>query len=490
MKTILSCEFKHETSRYIPGVTSFSDYEKRNAVVGEEAVLNRFAGAQNETTGFYDFFRNKDGYQVKSVLAYNAAPGAPVDQKVWQFVADSMVSAIRQTPKVDGLLLSLHGAMVTEQFEDGEGELLKVLREQVGKEIPIIVTLDLHANITQKMVDNADGLYPCDYYPHTDMYENGLRAAECMYRTLEGEIWPVLRWKKLDLIFPTISTAQPVLAGFVRDAQALRNYGKILNVNIGHGFFASDIYEQGACVVAITDRDADLAQKTANDLGDRIFAARKDLTRKFYTAQEAVQEALNSDSFPVVLADVADNPGAGGSTDAPELLRAMIEMDVQDAAAAVICDPEVVKQAISAGVGATIEVSLAGKAAPELTGGPIECTGYVKAITDGWYRNQDKMCKGLLIQLGPTVLLQVGGVDVIVCSYRAQPWDLEVYRHIGISPEKKKILMVKSAVHFRASFERIAAKILDVHAPALAPQMPDMLPLAHSRRPIYPMDDI
>lgn len=490
MKTILIAEFRHETNRYSPGVTDMEIYAQRNAVFGENAIRERFAGAKNEMTGFMEYFCDKTDYRVVPVLAMNAAPGGVVDQKVWELVKDKLLEAIDREEKVDGLLLCLHGAMVTEAYEDGEGELLEVLRQRVGEGIPIIASLDLHANITEKMVHCADAFFPYDYYPHTDMYEAGLRAATCMHRTLEGDCKPVMAYKKLDLILPYMPTAQETFASFLARAQAMRCSGKIIDVTICHGFFASDIYEQGLAVIAVTDGDVSLAQEIADDLGAQIFDARKNLRRRFYSAEEAVDTALNSDVYPVVLADVADNPGSGGSTDATGLLRTMIEKDVSDAAVAVIYDPETVAQAEAAGVGSTIEVQLGGKVAPEVTGGPIGCTAYVKAITDGKFRNRDKMCHGLLVNFGKCAVLQVGGIQVIVSSFRTQPWDLEVYRHCGIQPQDMKVLMVKSAAHFRASFGTVAARILDVQTPALAPQNPEMLPLAHSRRPIYPLDDI
>lgn len=490
MKTILTAEFRHETNRYSPGITDMEIYRQRNAVFGEKAVRERFAGAKNEMTAFQDFFCKDPDFRIKPVLAMNAAPGGVVDQKVWELVKDSLLDAIDEEETVDGLLLCLHGAMATEEYEDGEGELLQILRERVGSDVPIITTLDLHANITEKMMRFADAFFPYDYYPHTDMYEAGLRAASCMKRTLNGEIRPAMAYKKLDLILPYMPTAFEEFAPFLAKAQSMRNSGALIDVTICHGFFASDIYEQGVAVLAVTDGDLPLAQRTADELGDKIFYARKKLRRSFYSAAQAVEIAKNSTEFPVVLADVSDNPGSGGSTDATLLLRTMLERDVRDAAVAVICDPEVVRQAELAGVGSTIEVQLGGKVAPEVTGGPVSCTAYVKVITDGKFRNRDKMCQGLLINFGKCALLQIGGIQVIVSSFRTQPWDLEIYRHCGIQPQDMKILMVKSAAHFRASFGTVAAQILDVQAPALAPQNPEMLPLARSRRPIYPLDDI
>lgn len=490
MKRIISGHFAQETNRYAKGLTTLEIFQHRQAWLGEEKLKNAYCGTRTSLGGFQDFFKDKCDYELITPFAFSASPGPVVSQDVWQLVLDQLLDTISAQPKVDGILLSLHGAMVTEKYEDAEGELLERVRTAVGKDVPIVVTLDLHVNMTQKMVDNADALFPCDCYPHTDFYETGLRAASCIFDTLEGRIHPVMAWNKLDLILPYMPTIEPVFVPLLAKAQAFRDRGKLINVGICHGFFASDIYEQGAAVVAIADGDAKLAANTADALAEEIFALRKDLNRTYFTAQEAVKLAMESEVFPVVLADVNDNPGSGSSTDAPLLLQTLIDMKAKDVAVAVMYDPETVEQAIAAGVGATISVELGGKTVPEITGGPIHCDAYVKAITDGRFKNKGPMGRGDIAAFGNCVLLLIDDILVIVCSYHTQPYDLEIFRHIGIQPEEMKILMVKSAAHFRADYSTVAKKILDVETPAESPQKPTQMPLAHSRRPIYPLDDI
>ncbi len=490
MKTILTGEFFQETNRYANGVTGLENFKIRNLNHGMDAIRARYQGSNSEISGFFDVFDPLETYRFVAPVTMSASPGPVVAQAMWDLFMNELTKAIEQEPQIDAVLLALHGAMATEEMEDAEGEILERLRAMLGPDVPIMATLDLHVNMTKKMVDHADALFVYDRYPHIDQYETGVRAAQCMLKTLEGKQRPVMAWKKLDMILPYMPDQEPVFAPFLARAQALRNSEKMINVNICHGFFASDIYEQGVAVIAVSDGDPALAQKTADELGNDIFAARKTLRRHYYTAEAAVEEALNSTAFPVVLADVSDNPGSGASTDSTLLLKILLEKKATDVAVAVLFDPETVEQAISAGVGSTVNVKLGGKTAPEVTGGPIECTAYVKAITDGRFRIRDKMSQGTIADFGRCALLQIEGIQVIVCSYHTQPYDLEIYRHIGIQPEDMKILMVKSAAHFRASYGKIAAKILDVEAPAQAPQNPEMLPLERSRRPIYPLDDM
>lgn len=488
MKTIICGQFKQETNRYAKGVSGMKEYMEREYLFGEDELRDSFQGARNEIGGFFSVLDCEADCRLVPVLALNASPGPVTEQTIWQQVRDTLLDAIDAQPSVDGVLLALHGAMVTEEMEDGEGELLQAIRERVGPDVPVITTLDLHANVTEKMMKNATAFFPCDYYPHTDFYEAGVRAARCMWRTVNGQDHPVMKWNKLDLLFPYVLTQSGPFVPLLRKAQTWREMGTLINANICHGFFAGDIYEQGAAVLTVADGEGLLAQALADELAEDIWDSKDLLNRKFYSPDEAVEIATKAEQWPVVLADVADNPGSGATTDSVLLLSKLIEAGAQDVALAVIYDPEVVEQAGQAGLGSVIEIELGGKLAPEITGGPLHCRAIVENLTDGCFRNRDQMNQGVPMLFGNCATLLIGGIHVIVCSNHTQPYDLEIYRHCGMKPEEMKILVVKSAVHYRASFGTIAKQILDVEAPALGPMSPHMLPLEHCRRPIYPLD--
>lgn len=490
MKNLILAEFKHETNRYCPIVTDRTVFEGRYALDGEAAIRKAYAGAENEMTGFFSVLDECADVRLIPLLAYNAQPGGPVDSEVWESVRDKLLECIRNTEKADGILLALHGAMVTDRTEDGEGDLLECLRREVGTDIPIIATLDLHANVTRKMAAFANGFFPYDYYPHTDLYQAGQRAARCMYRALCGKGKPVLSVHKLDYIMPYIPTDHPHLQPIVRRCQSLREQGVVDTVNVCQGFFAADIYEQGSAVVVTSHAEKALADQIAAEIGNELFAARHQLVRRYMTAREAVETALQADRYPVTVADVADNPGSGGSCDGTALLKEMLSQGVRDAAFAVIYDPETVQIAQKVGVGNTFPAEIGGKISPEITGGPLRARARVCDINDGVTRNREGCSKGLVTFYGTCAVLQVEGIKIIVSSIRTQPWSLDIYRKCGIDPGEMKILAVKSTVQFRASFETVSPVILYAECPGLGPQSPKMLPLSHSRRPIFPLDDL
>lgn len=488
MKTIICAQFKQESNRYAKGVSGLTEYKQREYIFGEDELRNAFEGTKSEFGGFFDVLDHEDTCRLVPVCALNASPGPVTAQNIWEEVCNSLLYSIQEAAQVDGILLALHGAMVTEEMEDGEGELLEILRNAVGPDVPIVCTLDLHANMTRKMIQNATAYFPCDYYPHTDFYECAVRAARCIWDTVNGKLQPVMRWNKLDLIFPYVMTQSASFIPLLRKAQSMRETGQLINASICHGFFASDIYEQGAAVITVSDGDGQRGQELADELAADVWDSRDYLGRSFYTPDDAIEIALQEKCYPVVIADVADNPGSGASTDSVVLLQKLLAAGVRYAALAVIYDPETVKQANEAGEGSKIDIMLGGKLAPEITGGPLRCTAVVQRLTDGRTVNTGPMNNGVMLSFGDCALLKIDGIQVIVCSSHTQPYDLEIYRHCGIVPEEMKILVVKSAVHFRASFGTIAAKILDVETPALGPMNPQMFPLAHSRRPIYPLD--
>ena len=486
MKTIICGQFKQETNRFAPGLSDTAAYRSREYYWGEAEVRRGFVGSESEMGAFFTTLDPVEECHLVPVLALNAPPGPVTAQAVWEKVAATFLEAIEAQPQVDGILLALHGAMATEDMEDGEGQLLELLRKKVGPNVPIVTSLDLHANITQKMVENATALVACDYYPHTDMYQAGLRAAKLLWQAVQGEIKPVMAYHKLDMLFPFVITSMGPIVPLVEKAQKLRE-NTLLSTSICQGFFHSDIHDLGAAVLAVADGDLPLAQHWADTLAQEIWDAREGLQRHFYTAQEAVKLAMAAEG-PVVLADVADNPGGGATMDSVVILRTLLENGATNVAFACIHDPQVVRQAQAAGIGATISVELGGKEVPDLTGGPLSCEALVENLTDGHTRNQGPMLNGLPMNYGDCALLRIGGIRVVVCCNYAQPYDMEIYRHVGIDPTKCHILVTKSSVHFRADFSSIAKEIYDVETPALCCMRPQMLPLARCRRPIYPLE--
>lgn len=488
---IMIAEFMHETNTFHTQKTELSDFAGYEYLTGRK-VIPHFHHVKNEMGGFLDVLdKYADEVAVISGPAAQATPGGTVKQDVYDTFLADLKSAVGQAPKLDGVLFAMHGAMVTEQFEDGEGEMLEELRKLVGEKIPVFVTLDLHAAITEKMVKYATALFPCDYYPHTDIYDKGVLAAELMMKTLKGEIHPVMKAVKLKMIFPIMPTTLSPMKELSDKCIAMRGQNGILSTSVTHGFLCADTSVLGACALAVTDGDEKLALAAAEKLAKAVWEKRNELKREFYSTEEALEkiEADDKNQGFYVLADITDNPGGGATGDGTHVLGHMLKRGVDNAAFASIYDPETVELAEKSGVGTTIHCHLGGKSAPKLVGEPIECEAYVKSLSDGTIIYKGVMDHGGRMSTGKTAVLVIDGIQVIVTSKRLQPRDIEIFRANGIEPKDKRIIVTKSSVHYRASYEPEAIGCFDVEEPGIMPQRPESIRYEKVSRPVYPLDE-
>jgi len=391
--------------------------------------------------------------------------------------------------------------MVTETLEDGEGDLLARLRARVGKGVPIFATLDLHANVTDAMADNANALIAYRTYPHVDHVERATQAAELMRRTLAGEISPVsavVRRATLDALDHGRTHADPRDAGpmdrVLAEAAALEGKDDILAVSVHAGFQAADIHDSGPSVAVCADGDVSLARAVAERLMDRVWETRGQSTVAHSDLASAVAEAKNAGDVvgakgPLVIADFTDNPGGGGYGDATRLLGAMIEARLTNVAFHAINDPEAVAIGQKAGKGAPVSLALGGKVDP-IFGAPLQVTGVVQNLTEGSFICDGPMHKGVRLNHGPTMVLKIGGIEVVVTSNRLQTIDLQAFLSQGIDPRAKSVIVVKSAQHFRAAYGPIARKVILADGGALTSHDLKLFPYKNLRRPIWPFDPV
>jgi microcystin degradation protein MlrC len=487
---VLIAEFKHETNTFCSTKTHLKDYESRSLKFGRD-IVHFFRGTRVEVGGFIDACE-KENLEIIPTIAGNATPGGIVARDVYDTFKAAILEAIESGKgRIDGVLLSLHGAMVTEDHADGEGALLASLREALGPSVPILATLDLHANISPEMVALSDALFPYESYPHTDQYDRGFEAGVCLAGILRGELRPVMKMKRLPMLVPSMQTAKPPLSDLTAKIHALEASPEVINAAVVHGFGWADTPYTGMSVLAVTDGDLARAQDIVDALASEIMVRKEEFRRTLTPLDEAVRRGMDAPAGPVVLADPSDNPGGGGPGDGTHILSKLVELGVKNAAVAVITDPAVVQEAIRAGVGATIEVCLGGKVeSPKINGTPVKALARVRTITDGVFVNKGPMAKGLENNIGRTVVLAVGGIDVIVPERRFQPWDPEIFRRMGIEPLEKSILVVKSSLHFRAAYEGLATEIIEVDTPGLLSSNFSNFTYRHLKRPVFPLDKI
>jgi len=485
LKVVVGC-ISHETNTFSNVKTDLRKF-KDNLWIGEE-IIKAFAGKRTIGSAFIDVAR-EEGVELIPTIWAEAYPQGLVTEEAFDYLLNRLLEGIESNEEIDGVLLELHGAMVTEKFDDAEGEILQAIRKTVGKDKPIVSTLDLHANISQKMVDNADALIGYDTYPHIDRYERGLEAARVLLKVIKGEYSPVAALEKPQMM-PSPQkqkTEYYPMKALIEKAHEIEKDGNVINVTVAGGYPYADVEDAGMSFLVTTNGDRELAEEKAEELARMAWKMRREFLADVVPVREAIEEALKVKEGPVVLADISDNPGGGAPCDGTVLLREMLALGVENAVLALIADGEAVREAIEAGVGNSVTLKIGGKT-DRLHGEPLEVTGEVKTISDGKFLSTGPMGTWTEVNLGRTVVLRCGGVDVILTEKRYQPTTLQLYRSLGIEPSEKKVIVVKSSVHFRASHEPIAKKIIEVDTPGIHSPRLSAFNYKKIRRPIFPLD--
>jgi microcystin degradation protein MlrC len=487
--------FAHESSTFATVPTTLADFEKVILCEGED-VINKYGKTATGIGGFVAAARDFN-FEVVPTIAAWAMPAGPVTAEATTVITNRLLKHLRQaviSGKVDGVLLDLHGAMVSELDDDGESYILRAVREIVGDETPIIVELDLHGNITQEMVNLASIAVAYDEYPHVDTFERGYEAGKLMAQIVRGKAKPtpyIVNVPLLASVQRQYTYIEPMLT-LKRRAREIEHERGVLNVSYLPGFCYSDIAATSFSIIVTTDNNPAQAEKYAKELATYVWERRADFMSSPMPVYDAVEQAMSSPSAPVVLADLGDNPGGGTPCDGTVLLEALLKLGAKKAVISPICDPETVKIAQKAGEGTEISVKLGGKI-DSFHGKPLEVTAKVLRFSDGKCVTKGKMMQGLEIELGDTVVLEVfgqngGSVQVVVSSLRYPTNDLELYRAFGIEPTEQQIVVCKSSVHYRADFMPIAAKVIEVDTPGLTSPHLECLEYKKIRRPIYPFD--
>jgi len=476
MARIAHAGFLHETNTFAPQPATWEDFVRAESFPGLTTgpeILEVFPPINIGTGGFVREAQD-NGHELKPIAWCGAIPSAHVTEHAFETFAAMLLKGLDEVAPFDAVYLDLHGAMVAQHLEDGEGELLRRVREHVGAEMPVAVSLDLHANTTEAMVDHADGLVAYRTYPHLDMADTGIRTSRFLDRLLAGCGRPAKAYRALPFLMPLTGQCTMVepMAGVYRTLEEIERRDGVWLLSFTPGFPPADIHDCGPVVVAYADDQA-AADAAADELYGYVMAREAEFRVPLLQPDEAVARAIASNAHrPHVLADVQDNCGAGATSDSTGLLRALIEQNADGALLGLLVDAEAAQAAHAVGLGAEIDIALGGKLyAPG--GPPVRARFRVDALSDGRFACTGPFYKGVTPNLGPTALLTTGGVSVVVSAGRIQAADKEIFRHLGRDPARQKILGLKSTVHFRGDFTDIAEEIVCVDAPGAASDRPE-----------------
>lgn len=477
--------FLHETNTFAPTKATFESFVHGGGWPAMARGADVLKVMRNINVGLAGFVgaAEENGWELVPTISCGASPSAHVTEDAFERIVTVMVDGIRNAGKLDAIYLDLHGAMVTEHFDDGEGEILRRVRQAIGNDLPLVASLDLHANVTPAMVEHADALIAYRTYPHVDMADTGRVAARHLASLLRSRQKFAKAFRQLPFLIPISwqCTNDEPTRSIYRKLAAMESEA-VPTLSFAPGFPAADFRDCGPSVFAYgrTQADADAA---ADAIEKIIVGHENDFDGRIYSPDDGVRYAMElakTASRPIVIADTQDNPGAGGDSDTTGMLRALVRNRAIRAATGVIYDPESAQAAHAAGTGATVTLALGGKSGIPCDA-PYQESFVVEKLSNGQFVAPGPYYGGRDMDMGPSACLRIGDVRVVVSSHKAQLADQSMYRYVGIEPTEQSILVNKSSVHFRADFEPIAEKLLICAAPGAMPADTATLPWTRLR---------
>lgn len=481
----------HETSTFARTPTTAEDFARGFGLFRGHEVLERFRGANICTGGFIDGAR-QHGFEPVPLLWGFAYPSGLIVRADYDRLKQEFLDRLKREQSqggIDGVLLDLHGAMVAEGIDDADGDVIAAVRETVGPDCPIVVTFDLHGNHSARRVAAATAIIGFDTYPHVDMAERGREAADLIVAAIRRTVRPLMALRRVPLFWsaPCQITAHPPMNEVLAFVHALERRPGILSATIATGFPWADVENMGVSAIVVADGDQALADATADELANWIWERRERWHRPPLAVAEALRQGEAQGRFPIILADHADNTGGGAAGDSTEILQTFLDRRLRDALVLYIVDPEVAERAHAAGVGAVLDVDVGGKSDP-IQGPPVAMRAVVRAVSDGDFTYDGPMYAGLTGNMGRSAWIEQAGVHVVVVTAHEQPLGPALARTLGLDCAAMRYIAVKSAVHFRSGFERLAGSIHNVDARAIHTHDFRALDYRKRRRPMFPID--
>ena len=497
---VVIARMQHETNSFSPVPTPLVAFGTGNGVGPYHG--NQAATAMRDARvamGAFLRLAAARGCEIVTPLAAMAYPSAPVEAAAYTHMCDTICAAVEAG--CDAILLDLHGAMVAANSDDGEGDLLERIRA-IAPRTPLAVALDLHANVSRKIVDNADIIVGFKTYPHIDMFETGEHAGRLLFDMLDGKIEPVIGYAHARVLAQTLemNTNLGAMRQALEGAKWRERDAGILACSVFGGFPQADTADAGMSVVVVADARRKgakaLAQRTAEWGADFLWSRRAEFIFKQEPLARSIararQAAAKADGKPVILMDHGDNLMSGGTCDTVDVLRAALDAGFEGIVVGPTCDPAAVTRMIAAGVGAQVSLAVGGKTPMPKVGvpapAPLMLTGVVRIISDGEYVVSGPIFTGDRMFMGFCAVLDTGTAQIVVTSQPQEPLDIGCFELLGIDPRAARFLVLKSRMYFRPVFEPLAAAVVPCASVGVTSSDNTIFRFEKLRRPIYPLD--
>lgn len=486
MTTIAIGGIMHESNTFSDTPTDYAAFS--HTFAGN--IIKTWGEAHHEVGGFIQGATDYN-YTIYPTMMASATPAGRVTDDAFDRLTDMLIQHLKSVPNCEGVLLALHGAMVAESYPDGDGEVLRRLRDAVGRDLPIVVTLDQHANVSEQMVAESTALVIYKTTPHIDQRQRGLQAAALMMRILKDGVTPTQGLAKPPMLLNIryhVTSVEP-MRSILNAAKALEPEPNVLAASVAVGYPYADVHEAGPSSVVVTDNNPQLAREEADRLSDMLWGIRGQLTLDLPDAAQAVQQAISLDAsqHPVILVEMGDNIGGGSPGDSTFILSELLKQGASGFVV-VVYDPEGVQSCVQAGVGGAVSLEVGGKM-DNMHGDPVGIKGSVRLIHDGQYIETEPRHGGQRYHnQGLTTVIKVGDSLVVLTSRRQTPFSLQQLLSLGINLSEMQMVVVKAAVAYRAAYEPIAGNIIEVDTPGLTAVNPLHFEYHDLRRPLFPLD--
>jgi len=479
--------FMHESNTFSQESTDLQRFREGSLTYGTPLVAV-WRDAHHEVGGFIEAAERLK-FDLVPIAMASATPSGPVTDEFFEHMCDVLVTGCRMA-KPDGVLIALHGAMVTPRFPAADAEVLRRIRQGIGPDIPLAATLDFHGNTSPALADSANILIGYQTYPHIDQRQRGILAAELLTRAVIKQVRPVCHVAKPPMLMHLLGqdTGREPMKGLMAKARGAEQRSGVLSVSLMAGFPYADVPDMGASAIVVADGNTSLAKSVAEELSAAMWAVREQLNVPCPEPREAVIRATASGHTPVLLIDLGDNIGGGSAGDGTVLLAELLRQKAKGFIV-VVYSPEAVNAAKSAGLGAMSDVSVGG-AIDRMHGAPVKVRGMVKSLHVGsWIEHEARHGGRRENNQGHTAVLDLDDGNLLVLnSLRTPPFSLGQLTNLGIDPRQSHTIVVKAAVAYKAAYNPIAGEIIPVDTPGLTAINPARFPYRQIRRPIFPLD--
>ncbi len=480
----------HETSTFTPVQTTWASYHERFFLRGE-AIIQTLRGTNTPIGGFIAG-AEAHGFEAIPTLYAEPHPSGPTPRSIFDAILEELLERITAAGHIDGILLDLHGAMVAGNVDeadglpDADGFILAAVRNLVGPDVPLVVQLDIHANVSPQMVAMADVLIGRETFSEIDMADRGRECVDVLSRMLNAGLRPAMALYQLPMIWGKNQvTAQPPMREAIAALHRIEAQSNVVCGSIAVGYPLADVASMGSTVYIVTDENQARAQQLADELGKWIVDRCPDWYGELPTTREALAQSYTGAQYPLVFADTHDNTGGGAPGDSTGMLKTFVEAKLVDACVLYIVDPQSVAQCRQAGIGATLTLDVGGKSSL-LQGEPVSMRVEVMALSDGRFQYAGPMYAGLEGNMGPSAYIRHEDIHVVLTSVGEQPYDTAFAQSLGLDPHQMRYIGLKSTAHFRAGFEAWAGQIYVVSEPGV--HNPTNLTFQRLGRNVYPID--